>query len=197
MLAVELVARRFDLVSQGLEEPSQEVLAAPTGQYRERRFERNLGLSELRSVARRTREGRAEHLRDRHAEKRRSHPWAIVHILLHRRMRVLANRTHQSHRIDIQQQTCGASLFIRLGVEDVRLTPRQVERLKSFGVFVEQKAEISRRLVRCRDREQHVHPPVPEGGCAKLTRRRGVFPQDRSGQVHSPSGVKSSRGRTA
>ena len=51
----------------------------------------------------------------------------------------------QPHRIDIEQQAGCATFCVRLGIEDVRSTEAQFERLVAIRVLVQQEAKIGGR----------------------------------------------------
>ena len=51
---------------------------------------------------------------------------------------------------------------VSFGVEDVGPAERQLEGLEPTGVLVEQEPQVGRRLVGCRDCEQH-HPNSQDG----------------------------------
>jgi len=157
---VERMGRDVDGVAQGLEQPAQQPRAIATGHGRQRGLERDRRLGQLRAVFAAAAQGRAEHVGDGDAEERRGDVRAVVDVLLQREPAPLlpASFAHQSDWIDVEEQGGRAALGVRLGVEDVRLPERRLERLQARGVLVQQVAEIGRRTMRGGDGELHGDP---------------------------------------
>ena len=99
---------------------------------------------QFRAVLAAPAEGGAEDLGDRDAQERRRDVRAVVDVLVEQPPEAAA-AADQADRVDVQQQGGGAAVVGRLGVEDVGLAERQVERLRPVRVLVQQVAEVGGR----------------------------------------------------
>jgi hypothetical protein len=71
----------------------------------------------------------------------------------------LLGAAHQFHRIQLQQKTRGAPLGRGAGVEDVRLSERQVCRMQIRRILVQKKSQICGLVGRiCNIYEHEVYP---------------------------------------
>lgn len=90
------------------------------------------------------RERGAEYIGQRHAQERRANVGPIVDVLL--KGAPLAGRalptTHESDRINLNQQSRSAALRLNHRVENMRLAEAKVEHLRMARVLVQEVAQI-------------------------------------------------------
>lgn len=164
-LLVERMARRFDVITERLEEAVQEAFAAADRQHVEPSRERQRRDRQFRPVVAPALHRRAKHLGDRDAHERRGHKRPVIDVLAKQRMVARASAANHADRIDIEQQAGRASPRRRFRVEDVRFAEAQLEALEPRGVLVQQETQIRRGLLGCGNREQH-----DRGGDSRLKR---------------------------
>ena len=99
--------------------------------------------------------GRTEDLADRHAHEGRRGVRPVVDVLGQQEVLIGILAPDHAHRVHVEQQTGRTALVSDFGVEDVGLAEAQVKRLEPLRVLVEQIAQIVRRPVCRRDRQQH------------------------------------------
>src|SRR4029079_5133290 len=100
------------------------------------------------------RERRTEDPRDRHAEEGRRDIRAVVDVLIESRETDTA--PDQSDWVDVEEKCGRAAIVRRLRIEDGRLPEGRRKGRQPLGVLVQQVAEVSRRPMGGRDRQQHV-----------------------------------------
>src|SRR5262245_15642754 len=150
---VERVVDSVDVVAEWLEEPPQHTFAAGAGKRREMGAQRDRRLRELRPRLRPPGQRGREDAGDRDAEERRRDVRPVVHVLVE--ARELHAAADEPDRVDVEQQRSRAALVACLGIEDVRLTKGQRERLQTLRALMQQVAQVCGRTVGCRDRQQH------------------------------------------
>ena len=158
MPIVERQSSRVDVVAERSEDVGEKPLAAAHRQSIKSGLERNRRCRQLGPILRAAVHRRAEDLGDGHAEERRRDIGTVVDVLIERPLSPLAGAANQSDRIDFEHQARGAAFGRRFRIEDVRLAEGQVERLESIGMLLQQVAEVGRRGMRRRQREQHGRP---------------------------------------
>jgi len=173
------MGRDVDGVAQGLEQPAQQLRAVAAGYGRQRGLEWDRRLGQLGAVFAAAAQGRPEYVGDGDAEERRGDVRAVIDVLLQREPAPLlpASLAHQPDRIDVEEQGDRAALGGRLGVEDMRLPERRLERLQARGVLVQQVAEIGRRLMCGGDGELHGDPHM------------SIMSMERRGEEYSDNGI--------
>ena len=92
---------------------------------------------------------------DRHAHEGRGGVGPVVDVLRQQEVLVGILAPDHAHGVHVEQQAGRTSLGTDLGVVDVGLAEAHVERLEAVRVLVEQVAQIVRRSVSRRDRQQH------------------------------------------
>ena len=163
-----------DPVPQRLEQSTDELRAALGGHDGDPGLQRDRrGRQLLMTLARPGHRG-LEHRHQRHRHERRRDVGPVVHVLREGEARGAAASPHQTNGIDVDQQRDGAPLRRGLRIEDARPPERQRDRLLAVRVLVQQKAQVRRRLMRRRHREQHP-TRLSVGGSVTFTTGRPRF----------------------
>lgn len=152
MLRIERHAVDLDPPTQRLEHGTHESLATSRGDGGDARLERDGRLRKSVSLLTVAGEGSPVHARERDGEERTRDIRAIAHIGSDWRVPAAA---HERNRVNLEEQSRGARAILRARVENVRAPERQVARMGQPRRLVQEVAEVGRRRVSCRDREQH------------------------------------------
>ena len=118
---VELVRLGHYLVAEGLEEASQNRLAALRRQHGQSRSQGNRGRGKFGTILARSRHRRTEDLEQRCAHERRGDVGSVVHVLA---QAGAATGSGQRDGVDVDEQSHSAALFCSFGIEDVCLSDR-------------------------------------------------------------------------
>ena len=145
------------VVAQRLEQPADETGSLSRRQGGQSGFQRNGLLRQLGALPAPAGQRAAEYRRDGHAQVGRCDVGPVVHILLEPAGRVgsASPGPHQTHRINIQKQRGGATVRLRLGVENVGPAKGKGEGLQPARVLVQQVTQVRSRVMRGGDGEQH------------------------------------------
>jgi hypothetical protein len=124
-----------DRVAERLEQPTKQGLAAPTRQHRKLGLERDRSVGEFGSISARALERRAEHPRERDAEKRGRDVGTIVDVLPQRPgvARRPPRAADEADGIEVEEQRRGAAILPGDRVKHVRATERQPVGLAAVG----------------------------------------------------------------
>ena len=144
-----------DLVSEWLEQPAHDLLAAARRHDRELRLERNGRRGELRPLLAGARHGALEDVYERNAHERRGDVGAVVYVLGQCEGGTGSPAAHEPDRIDVQEERGRTASLRDLRVEHVRLSERHAERLHAVRVLVQQVPEVSCGTMRRRDVQEH------------------------------------------
>ena len=150
----EGAALGVDGPAEGPEDALRERAAAPAAQGRDVQFQREgFGGQGGTRVAAAGERG-AEGLLDRHREQAGGGVRPVVDVLAERGARALAV-ADEADRVDLEQQRGGTSPWRGLGIEDVRLTSRDGERLGPVRVLVQQEPQVGRWRAGGGDGQEH------------------------------------------
>ena len=113
-------------------------------------------LRKLRTILAPTAHRRAENPPHRDAQERVRSVGTVVHVLL--QLAALTGRSppaNESDGIDLDQQSSGAEVNGRIGIEHISLPKRELFRLETRRILVQQIAEVGGRLMSRGNREEH------------------------------------------
>src|SRR5262249_18069141 len=145
---------------QRLEYSAEQRLAAAHGQHVQSGDQRQRCAGEFGTILATPLQCRAQHLRNRDAQKRRGGGGAGVYVLGEQEALVVVLPDH-ADRVHIEQQARRAAFFARFRVVDVGPAEAQVEALTPFWVLVQEVTEVGGRRPHGRNTQEHASASSP------------------------------------